>query len=214
MTTTKTYSARPGDVSRHWFVVDATDQVLGRLATRVASIIRGKHKPQFTPHLDVGDFVVVVNAEKVKLTGAKLDDKLYRRHTGYPGGLVEIPYRRLLATHPERAIERAVWGMLPKGRLGRQLRHKLKVYGGPHHPHASQKPEVLAPDGPIPIYADPEPKRTRNPGKVKAKEARRAKAAATAPKTKAKAKAKRKPSAKKSGPRKASARKPKAPKES
>lgn len=209
MTTSKTYSARAGDVSRHWFVIDATDQVLGRLASRVATIIRGKHKPHYTPHLDVGDFVVVVNAEKVKLTGQKLDDKLFRRHTGYPGGLVEIPYRRLLDTHPERAIERAVWGMLPKGRLGRQLRHKLKAYGGPDHPHASQKPEVLSPDGPIPVYTDPEPKRTRNPGKVKAKEARRAKAT-TAPKAKA---SKRKP-ARKSGPRKASAPKSAKPKES
>lgn len=206
--TTKTYSARAGDVSRHWFVVDATDQVLGRLATRVATVLRGKHKPPFTPHIDVGDFVVVVNAEKVKLTGQKLDQKLFRRHTGYPGGLVEIPYRRLLETHPERAIERAVWGMLPKGRLGRQVRHKLKVYAGPNHLHASQKPEPLGVDGPIPVYVDPEPKRTRNPGKVKAKEARRAKApSASSPKAKA---TRRKPGArKKAAPRKSSPRKAK-----
>ncbi len=207
----KTYSARAGDVSRHWFVVDANDQVLGRLASRVASILRGKHKPPFTPHLDVGDFVIVVNAEKVKLTGNKLDRKLYRRHTGYPGGLVEIPYRRLLETHPERAIERAVWGMLPKGRLGRQLRRKLKVYAGPDHPHESQKPEALDLDGRIPVYVEPEPKRTRNPAKAKAKEARRAKApAAGAPKAKP---TRRKPGAKKSGLRKPSARRTK-PKES
>lgn len=206
--TTKTYSARAGDVSRHWFVVDATDQVLGRLATRVATVLRGKHKPPFTPHLDVGDFVVVVNAEKVKLTGQKLDQKLFRRHTGYPGGLVEIPYRRLLETHPERAIERAVWGMLPKGRLGRQVRHKLKVYAGPNHPHESQKPEPLAVDGPIPVYVEPEPKRTRNPGKVKAREAKRSKPRApSSPKAKP---ARRKPGARKRGaPRKSSARKPK-----
>jgi large subunit ribosomal protein L13 len=198
---TKTYSARPGDVGRTWFVVDATDQVLGRLATRVATVLRGKHKPPFTPHLDVGDFVVVVNAGKVKLTGNKLDKKLFRRHSGYPGGLKEIPYRRLLETHPERAIERAVWGMLPKGRLGRQLKGKLKVYPGPDHPHGSQQPEPLPLEGPIPVHVEPEPKRTRNPGKVKAEEAKRAKAK-TAPKSK--------PSRRKSSKPKAAARKPSA----
>ncbi len=197
MSVVKTYSAKPGEIGRRWFVVDAEGQVLGRLASRIAHVIRGKHKPHFTPHIDVGDFVVVVNAGKVKLTGQKLDDKLYRRHSGYPGGLTEIPYRRLLSTHPERAIERAVWGMLPKGRLGRQLKGKLKVYGGPDHPHGSQKPEALAPTGQIPVYVEPEPKRTRRPGKVKAKEAKRA-AAKAAPPRKA---AKRKP-----GARKASAR--------
>lgn len=209
----KTYSARPGDISRHWFVIDAEGQVLGRLATRIATVLRGKHKPPFTPHLDVGDFVVVVNAEKVKLTGQKLDDKLFRRHTGYPGGLVEIPYRRLLETHPERAIERAVWGMLPKGRLGRQLRKKLKVYAGPDHPHGSQKPDTLTVDGPIPVFVEPEPVRTRNPGKAKAREARKAKAASAAAAPKAKA-AKRKPRARKPAPRKASAPKASAPKAS
>lgn len=209
----KTYSARPGDISRHWFVIDAEGQVLGRLATRIATVLRGKHKPPFTPHLDVGDFVVVVNAEKVKLTGQKLDDKLFRRHTGYPGGLVEIPYRRLLETHPERAIERAVWGMLPKGRLGRQLRKKLKVYAGPDHPHGSQKPDTLTVDRPIPVFVEPEPVRTRNPGKAKAREARKAKAASAAAAPKAKA-AKRKPRARKPAPRKASAPKASAPKAS
>jgi len=154
----KTYSAKPHEIGRTWFVLDATDQVLGRLATRVATVIRGKHKPPYTPHLDVGDFVIVVNAEKVKLTGNKLDAKQFRRHTGYPGGLVEIPYRRLLETHPERAIEQAVWGMLPKGRLGRDLRSKLKVYGGPNHPHSSQKPQELTVNGPIPVHVAPEPK--------------------------------------------------------
>lgn len=205
MTEQKTYSARPGEVGRKWFVVDADGQVLGRLASRVASVIRGKHKPPFTPHIDVGDFVVVVNAGKVKLTGQKLDDKLYRRHSGYPGGLVEIPYRRLLETHPERAIERAVWGMLPKGRLGRQLKGKLKVYAGPDHPHASQKPEPLTVSGPIPVFVEPEPKRTRRPGKAKAKEAKRAAAKAAPPKKKT---PKRKP-----GARKATARKSKPVKE-
>lgn len=205
----KTFSAKPREIGRHWFVVDASDQVLGRLSTRIASIIRGKHKPPFTPHMDVGDFVIVVNAEKVKLTGAKLDKKLFRRHTGYPGGLVEIPYRRLLETHPERAIEQAVWGMLPKGRLGRTLRHKLKVYKGPDHPHASQKPEVLDVFGQIPVYVDAEPA----PGPRK-KRAKKTKAAGDAPaeaktsprkpaarKSKPKA-SKSKPSAAKSGPRK------------
>jgi large subunit ribosomal protein L13 len=211
----KTYSARAGDVGRRWFVVDAEGQVLGRLATRIATVLRGKHKPPFTPHIDVGDFVVVVNAEKVKLTGQKLDSKLFRRHSGYPGGLKEIPYRRLLATHPERAIERAVWGMLPKGRLGRQLKTKLKVYAGPDHPHSSQKPEPLDIQGPIPVYVDPEPKPTRNPAKAKAKADRQAKAKTAPPTARA---SRRKPatgkqSAARSKGRKASSRKPAKPKE-
>lgn len=191
---TKTYSAKPHEVGRTWFVLDATDQVLGRLATRVATVIRGKHKPPFTPHLDVGDFVVVVNAEKVKLTGNKLDNKLFRRHTGYPGGLVEIPYRRLLETHPERAIEQAVYGMLPKGRLGRQLRGKLKVYAGPKHPHESQKPQVLTVDGPIPVHLTPDPKPKARPKKDKAA-------------AKAKPAAKKTIARKKSGPRSSTGKK-------
>lgn len=186
----KTYSAKPHEIERRWFIVDATDQVLGRLATRIATIVRGKHKPPFTPHMDVGDFVVVVNAEKVKLTGQKLDKKLFRRHTGYPGGLVEIPYRRLLEKHPERAIEQAVWGMLPKGRLGRQLRRKVKVYKGAEHPHASQKPEPLDVWGPIPVYVGPEAppgKRKQKPKKTKpaAEAASKAKPARKASKRKA-----------------------------
>ena len=190
MTQQKTYSAKPHEIGRAWFVVDATDQVLGRLATRIATVIRGKHKPPYTPHLDVGDFVIVVNAEKVKLTGNKLDAKQFRRHTGYPGGLVEIPYRRLLETHPERAIEQAVWGMLPKGRLGRRLRDKLKVYRGPNHPHGSQKPEPLPLEGPIPLHLEPEPKPKP---RVKAeKEAAHAKKPAARKKSSA-----RKPAAKK-----------------
>ncbi|HVE92753.1 MAG TPA: 50S ribosomal protein L13 [Actinomycetota bacterium] len=139
----KTYSAKPGEVPRHWYVVDATDQVLGRLATQIAVVLRGKHKPQFTPHLDTGDFVIVVNAEKIKLTGNKLEKKLFHRHSGYPGGLRSIEYGKLLQTHPERAVEKAVWGMLPKRRLGRQQIRKLKVYRGPEHPHEAQKPEPL-----------------------------------------------------------------------
>jgi large subunit ribosomal protein L13 len=193
----KTYSAKPGEIGRKWFVIDAQDQVLGRLATRAATVIRGKHKPVFTAHTDTGDFVVVVNAEKVKLTGNKLDKKQYRRHTGYPGGLVEIPYRKLLETHPERAIEQAVWGMLPKGRLGRQLRHKLKVYKGPEHPHSSQKPEPLGVQGPIPVYVDPPP--APKPRKPKEKKPAAAKPAATkaAPKKTTARKTKAKPTARK-----------------
>lgn len=139
----KTYSAKPGEVERRWYVVDADGKVLGRLASEIARILRGKHKPQYTPHLDVGDFVVVVNAERIALTGKKLSDKWFRDHSGYPGGLKSIWYERLLETHPERAIERAVWGMLPKTRLGRKMVKKLKVYRGPDHPHAAQKPEPL-----------------------------------------------------------------------
>ncbi len=146
----KTYSAKPGEVTRRWFIVDAEGQVLGRLATRVASVLRGKHKPQFTPHLDTGDFVIVINAEKVKLTGAKLDQKQYRRHSGYPGGLRELWYGKLLEKHPERAVERAVWGMLPKTSLGRRQLRKLKVYRGSDHPHEAQKPHTLELQGPIP----------------------------------------------------------------
>jgi large subunit ribosomal protein L13 len=199
MNETKTYSAKPREVGRYWFFVDAEDQVLGRLASRVATVIRGKHKPPFTPHLDTGDFVVVINAEKVKLTGNKLDNKMFRRHTGYPGGLVEIPYRKLLETHPERAIEQAVYGMLPKGRLGRQLRHKLKVYKGAEHPHSSQKPEPLTIDGPIPVHLEPEP--APKPRKAKPKRKAPAKAkAATSP-------AKKKPTRRKSTAKKPTARK-------
>jgi len=130
--------------NRKWYVVDAGGQVLGRLASRVATILRGKHKPDFAPHLDVGDHVVVVNAEKVQLTGRKLKTKTYRWHTGYIGNLRQVTAERMLATHPERVIEWAVQGMLPKGRLGRAMARKLKVYRGPSHPHQSQKPEPLA----------------------------------------------------------------------
>jgi len=129
--------------ARRWYLVDAEGQVLGRLASRVATILRGKHKPDFAPHLDVGDHVVVVNAEKVHLAGRKFTTKIYRWHTGYIGGLREVRAERMLATHPERVIEWAVQGMLPKGRLGRAMAKKLKVYRGPAHPHASQQPEPL-----------------------------------------------------------------------
>lgn len=140
----KTYSAKPGEVERKWYVVDAKGQTLGRLASRVASILRGKHKPQYTPHVDTGDFVIVVNAEHVKLTGRKLDQKIYYRHSGHPGGLKATKARDMLRTRPERMIELAVWGMLPHHSLGRRQIRKLKVYRGPDHPHQAQKPEVLA----------------------------------------------------------------------
>jgi large subunit ribosomal protein L13 len=139
----ETFSAKADEVERRWFVVDATDIPLGRLASNVAAVIRGKAKPTYTPHVDTGDFVVVVNAEKVKLTGNKLDIKFRQWHSAYPGGFGAESYRSLLARAPELAIEQAVFGMLPKNRLGRTLRAKLKVYAGATHPHAAQKPEPL-----------------------------------------------------------------------
>ncbi|HEY8468823.1 MAG TPA: 50S ribosomal protein L13 [Longimicrobiales bacterium] len=139
----KTYTPRESDIQRRWWIVDAEGQVLGRLASRVAGILRGKHKPIFTPHLDTGDYVVVINAEKVRLTGKKPEQKTYFRHSGYMGGEKFIPFRRMLEKHPERVIELAVKGMLPKNHLGRQMRKKLRVYAGPTHPHAGQQPQPL-----------------------------------------------------------------------
>src|SRR5512134_1429641 len=137
----KTFSLKTADIDRRWWVVDAAGQPLGRLASRVAQVLRGKHKPTFTPHLAAGDFVVVVNAEKVRLTGRKLEQKRYFRHTGYMGHERFTPVAKVLAKHPERVIEQAVFGMLPKTTLGRQsLRKKLKVYAGPTHPHQAQQP--------------------------------------------------------------------------
>ncbi len=139
----KSYMARKEDVERKWYLIDAEGQVLGRLASVIARIIRGKHKPIFTPHVDTGDFVVVINAEKIKLTGKKLEGKVYYYHSGYPGGLKMISAKKMLAQKPERMIEEAVWGMIPKGRLGRKMIKKLKVYRGPDHPHRAQNPEPL-----------------------------------------------------------------------
>ena len=136
----KTYMANPDKIERKWYVVDAEGCTLGRLASGVASVLRGKNKPQFTPHVDTGDYVIIVNADKVKVTGKKMDQKIYYHHTGYVGGLKETKYRKLLAEKPEFAIRRAVVGMLPKGPLGRQMAKKLKVYAGPNHDHAAQKP--------------------------------------------------------------------------
>ncbi len=139
----RTFTPKSEDIEHAWWLVDATDKPLGRLATEVARVIRGKHKPIYTPHLDTGDNVVVINAEKVRLTGSKADQKTYFRHTGYMGGDKQIPFRRMIETHPERVIELAVRGMLPKNVLGRQLRRKLKVYAGAEHPHGGQQPEPL-----------------------------------------------------------------------
>ena len=138
-----TYMANPQTVERKWYVVDAEDLVMGRLASQVASILRGKNKPTFTPHVDCGDYVIVVNASKIKLTGKKLDQKLYRYHTGYPGGLKEITYRKLMANKSEFAFKEAVRRMLPKGPLGYSMLNKLRVYAGPEHEQLAQKPEVL-----------------------------------------------------------------------
>jgi len=139
----KTYMAKPTDIKRQWYVVDAEGKTLGRLATQIAHILRGKHKPIYTPHLDCGDYVIVINAEKIRVTGRKLDQKFYYRHSGYPGGLKKISLREQLKRHPERVIRAAVWGMLPKNRLGRKMIKKLKVYAGPSHPHQAQKPQPL-----------------------------------------------------------------------
>ena len=139
-----TKSTRPADVERAWYLVDADDQILGRMASRVASILRGKHKASFTPHVDTGDFVVIVNADKVKLTGNKREQKTYYRHSGYPGSIRSVTAEEVLeGPHPDRVVKTAIRGMLPKNSLGRQMLRKLKVYAGPEHPHAAQKPEVL-----------------------------------------------------------------------
>ena len=139
----KTYVARPRDVQRDWYVVDASDKVLGRLASAIAHRLRGKHKPIYTPHVDTGDFIVVTNVEKIKVTGNKAEQKLYHRHSGYPGGVRTVSFAQLQQRFPERALERAVKGMLPKGPLGYAMLKKLKCYAGPSHPHAAQQPKTL-----------------------------------------------------------------------
>ena len=139
----KTYSPKAADIQREWFVIDAKDQTLGRLATQVAVLLRGKHKPMFAPHMDVGDYVIVLNCDKIRVTGRKLDQKFYYRHSGYPGGLRGEPLRDTLRKHPERVIQTAVRGMLPKNRLGRKMIKKLKIYAGDTHPHQAQKPKVF-----------------------------------------------------------------------
>jgi large subunit ribosomal protein L13 len=139
----KTHAVKAGEIERQWYVVDAQGKTLGRLATEVARILRGKHKPTFSPHLDVGDHVIIINAEKIKVTGKKLDTKRYYRYSGYLGGLTSIVLRDQLETHPERVLIHAIRGMLPKSRLGRAMLKKLKVYAGSKHPHAAQKPQPL-----------------------------------------------------------------------
>ena len=140
----RTPSAKPETVEREWLVVDATNRPLGRIATEIARRLRGKHKPWYTPHVDTGDYIIVVNAEKVAVTGNKRTDKMYWHHTGYPGGIKGISFDKLIASHPERAIESAVKGMLPRGPLGRDMFRKLKVYAGPEHRHTAQQPKPLA----------------------------------------------------------------------
>ena len=139
----KTFSAKPHEVKRDWYLIDATDRVLGRLAAEVARRLRGKHKPEFTPHVDTGDYIVVVNADKIRVTGRKPEQKLYYRHSQFPGGLKNTTFAKLYARFPERAIEKAVKGMLPKGPLGNAMYRKLKVYAGPAHPHSPQQPREL-----------------------------------------------------------------------
>jgi large subunit ribosomal protein L13 len=134
---------KPAEVERKWYVVDAEGKTLGRMASEVAAILRGKNKPTFTPHVDCGDYVIVINAEKVAVTGKKRQEKIYKRHTGYPGGLRELTFEQLLEKHPEEVVKHAIKGMMPTGKLGRQMYKKLKVYAGPEHKHEAQKPEVL-----------------------------------------------------------------------
>jgi large subunit ribosomal protein L13 len=141
-----TFMAKPETVSRRWYVIDATDQVVGRLAVLIANVLRGKHRPEYTPHIDTGDFVIVVNASRVRFTGKKLQTKKYRWYTGYPGGLREVLARDVLAKHPDRILREAVKRMVPRNRLGRHQMTKLKIYAGPTHPHQAQQPQVLKPN--------------------------------------------------------------------
>ena len=139
----KTFNTKPADIKREWYVINAEGKTLGRLAAGIARVLKGKHKTIYTPHLDCGDYVIVVNAGKIRVTGKKLDEKFYYRHSGYPGGLKQVVLREQLEKHPDRVIKTAVWGMLPHGRLGRQMFKKLKVYARLDHPHAAHKPKVL-----------------------------------------------------------------------
>ncbi|MFA5637626.1 MAG: 50S ribosomal protein L13 [Anaerovoracaceae bacterium] len=136
----RSYVAKPSDIEKTWYVIDAEGQTLGRLATEAATLLRGKHKPTFTPHIDTGDYVIIINAEKVEVTGKKRKDKIYRHYTGFPGGVREVSFERLLEKKPEEIVRHAVKGMMPNGRLGRQMYKKLKVFKGPEHPHQAQKP--------------------------------------------------------------------------
>tara|TARA_B100001250_G_scaffold8937_1_gene7734 strand:- start:3255 stop:3698 length:444 start_codon:yes stop_codon:yes gene_type:complete len=139
----KTYSPKASSIEHQWHLVDATDKVLGRLASQIAQVLKGKHKPTYAPHMDMGDHVVVVNVDKIRVTGSKADKKVYHRHTGYPGGLRTTSFERMMDDHPDRVLKKAVWGMLPNNRLGRQLLKKLRVYAGPEHRHDAQQPITL-----------------------------------------------------------------------
>jgi large subunit ribosomal protein L13 len=139
----KTYTPKASSIEHQWHLVDATDKVLGRLASQIAQVLKGKHKPTYAPHMDMGDHVVVVNVEKIRVTGSKADKKVYHRHTGYPGGLRTTSFERMMEDHPDRILKKAVWGMLPNNRLGRQLFKKLRVYAGPEHRHVAQQPVAL-----------------------------------------------------------------------
>ncbi len=154
--TLKTYAGRPTDVQRVWHVLDANDRPLGRLATQIATLLRGKHKPTFSPSLDTGDYVIVINAATIAVTGNKLDDKIYYRHSGYPGGLTETPYMRMMERHPERIVQAAVKGMIPHNRLGRKILRHLKVYAGPEHPHEAQVNADKGKEEPQPEKAEAE----------------------------------------------------------
>jgi large subunit ribosomal protein L13 len=144
MNVDKTYVPKASEITQDWVLVDANDQTLGRLATQIASVLLGKNKPTFTPGMDTGDYVVVVNCERIRVTGTKMEDKFYYRHSQYPGGLTETSLRQQLRTHPDRVIRSAVWGMLPHNKFGRQIIKKLKVYAGPDHPHEAQQPKPMA----------------------------------------------------------------------
>jgi large subunit ribosomal protein L13 len=213
----KTYSPKPEHIERRWYVVDASGQVLGRLASEVATLLRGKHKPMFAPHMDTGDHVIIVNADKVELTGNKATQKVAYRHSGYPGGIKGIRYDRLLAERPVQAVEKAVRGMLPKNRLGRQMIKKLHIVAGPDHPHAAQQPVALevgarpAWDGlPAPAPKVQVPKKAQKAEKAEKASPEPKGEATSAPKSTAKKSTAKKSTAKKSTAKKATAKTPKA----
>jgi large subunit ribosomal protein L13 len=212
----KTFSPKPEHIERRWYVVDADGAVLGRLATQVATVLRGKHKPIYAPHADTGDHVIVINAAKVRLTGNKLESKMYYRHSGYPGGLTEMDYTRLMSTRPERAVEKAIRGMLPKNRLGRTIGKKLIVYPGADHRQGAQKPEPLA-LGEMPKWDGlpaPKPKAKPEPQRESRPAPKRARASKAAPKKAPAKKAPAKKAATKRSPVKKAASKRAAKKES
>lgn len=202
----KTYSPKPEHIERHWYVVDASGQVLGRLASEVATLLRGKHKPMFAPHMDTGDHVIVINADKIELTGNKAEKKVAYRHSGYPGGITAIRYTKMLAERPIQTIEKAVRGMLPKNTIGRQMIKKLHVVPGPEHPHAAQKPVALT-VGERPAWDGLPAPKTAATAPATERPATKPKAAAAKPKVAAEAKPKPKAEAAKPAPKKPTAKK-------